>query len=592
MHRAHPHSPPQETAAIDSATHPSPATHPLPAARNQLRLLPLLAATYFMVAGGPYGLEDIIGKAGYARALLLLAIIPLLWSLPTALMVGELASAIPDEGGFYVWVRRALGRFWGFQEAWLSLAASVFDMAIYPTLFVLYLTRLAPAWTAGYRGTLWALAIVLGCALWNLTSAKAVGQASIALFCVLLAPFVLLIAAALWTWHGHGTGALLQSVRTPDLAGAISVTLWNYMGWDNSSTVAGEVHNPQRNYPRAMLGATLLVAVTYILPLAAVALAGLAPGPFSTGAWTDAARTLAGPLLALSIVIGGMLNGVAMFNPLVMSYSRVPFAMASDGLLPRALPRRTKLGVPWLSVLLCAAPGPSPCASPSSASSPSTSSSTAAPSSSNSSPSSSSAAASPISIAPSASPEACPAPSRSPSAPPCSSPTPSGPPATNKSSASTPCSSQPSSPSPEPSSTPQPNSSAASPPPAHKTNGPCQQPSPPTRAILHPRPPLRLRLGLRALLLLLERRLRLGDQSARRRRIAPSAHLHPLALQVLIDREKVLDLPQNMRIHLRIIRHIGIPRIALAHRTGSSGPAVPGRSYPARRSAEPPGCIP
>ena len=320
-----------------------------------MRLLPLLGATYFMVAGGPYGLEDIIGKAGYARALILLAIIPLIWSLPTSLMVGELASSIPAEGGFYVWVRRALGRFWGFQEAWLSLAASVFDMAIYPTIFVLYLTRLAPTWTAGYRGTFWALAVVLGCTLWNLTGAKAVGQSSVALFCVLLAPFVILVTAGLWTWHGHGTGALLQSVGAPDLAGAIAVTMWNYMGWDNASTVAQEVEDPQHNYPRAMLGATALVAFTYILPLLAVALAGLAPGQFSTGAWTDAAHILAGPLLALAVVAGGMINGVGMFNPLMMSVTRVPFAMAEDGQAPQILLRRTKLGVPWVSVLACAA---------------------------------------------------------------------------------------------------------------------------------------------------------------------------------------------------------------------------------------------
>ena len=103
---------------------------------GKMRLLPLIAATYFMVSGGPYGLEDIIGKAGYGRALLLLALVPLVWSLPTSLMVGELASAVPEEGGYYCWVRRALGGFWGFQEAWLSMAASVFDMAIYPVIFV------------------------------------------------------------------------------------------------------------------------------------------------------------------------------------------------------------------------------------------------------------------------------------------------------------------------------------------------------------------------------------------------------------------------------------------------------------------------
>jgi amino acid transporter len=92
----------------------------------------LITATYFMVAGGPYGLEDLIGRTGYAAAFAVLILTPLLWSLPTALMVSELATALPEEGGFYVWVRRGLGPFWGFQETWLSLAGSVFDMALYP----------------------------------------------------------------------------------------------------------------------------------------------------------------------------------------------------------------------------------------------------------------------------------------------------------------------------------------------------------------------------------------------------------------------------------------------------------------------------
>src|ERR1700749_4772012 len=138
---------------------------------GKMRLLPLIAATYFMVSGGPYGLEDIIGMAGYGRALLILGIVRLLWSLPTSLMVGELASSVPQEGGFYRWVRQAMGPFWGFQEAWLSLAASVFDMAIYPTTFVLYLSHAAPALTAGHRGLLLKILIVAISAAWNLLGA-------------------------------------------------------------------------------------------------------------------------------------------------------------------------------------------------------------------------------------------------------------------------------------------------------------------------------------------------------------------------------------------------------------------------------------
>lgn len=321
-----------------------------------MRLLPLIGATYFMVAGGPYGLEDIIGKAGYGRALILLLVIPFVWSLPTSLMVGELASSIPEEGGYYIWVRRALGPFWGFQEAWLSLAASIFDMAIYPVTFVLYLSRIAPALTAGNRGTLWALAVVLGCCLWNLRGAKAVGNGSLWLFAALLSPFVVLIAAGLFRvfTHGPAWSTFSAPVDTPDLAGAVSVCLWNYMGWDNASTVAQEVEDPQRTYPRAMLSAAVLVAFTYVLPLAAVALAGIPAGQFSTGAWADAARQLGGPGLAFAVVLGGTISGAGMFNALMMSYTRIPYALAKEGLLPRAFTRVTPTGVPWLSVLLCA----------------------------------------------------------------------------------------------------------------------------------------------------------------------------------------------------------------------------------------------
>src|SRR5436853_4685009 len=93
---------------------------------RKLKLVPLVAATYFMVAGGPYGLEELIQTSGYKLGLLIMLVVPLVWSLPTALVVGELSAAIPCDGGFYVWVGRALGRFCGIRERGLSARASAF----------------------------------------------------------------------------------------------------------------------------------------------------------------------------------------------------------------------------------------------------------------------------------------------------------------------------------------------------------------------------------------------------------------------------------------------------------------------------------
>jgi amino acid transporter len=327
--------------------------------RRKMRFLPLIAATYFMVSGGPYGIEDILGGAGFAKAIVILLVLPFLWCLPTALMIGELASAIPAEGGFYIWVRRALGPFWGYQEGWLSLSASIFDMAIYPAIFVLYLGKFSPALTDGWRGYAWSLAVVALCCAWNLRGAPAVGEDSVWMFVLLLAPFVVFIVLAFWRWStAHPAVQWSQPASEEALSTAILVAMWNYMGWDNASTVAQEVENPQRNYPRAMIAATALVAVTYILPLGAMAVAGLSAGSFSTGDWATAARTLGGPGfvgagLGIAVVAGGAITGIGMFNALVMSYSRLPMAMAEEGMLPLVVAKRNSRGVPWVSVVLC-----------------------------------------------------------------------------------------------------------------------------------------------------------------------------------------------------------------------------------------------
>src|SRR5918996_4270661 len=94
--------------------------NPPHALRRGLNLPALVALTFFCVAGGAYGLEDAIGTSGPLIVLLGILILPWLWSFPTALMTAELSTAMPEDGGYVVWVEKAFGRFWGFQEGWLS----------------------------------------------------------------------------------------------------------------------------------------------------------------------------------------------------------------------------------------------------------------------------------------------------------------------------------------------------------------------------------------------------------------------------------------------------------------------------------------
>jgi amino acid transporter len=311
----------------------------------------LIAATYFMVAGGPYGLEDVIGKAGYRGTIIILLLTPLLWSIPTALMVSELATALPCEGGFYVWVRRGLGPFWGFQESWLTLTGSVFEMALYPTLFVAYLSRFLPRFGVGYRAIGLELALIALCAGWNILGAKAVGEGSIWLNALLFCPFLAMIIIALY----KPVGAPQAPAQHLDLAGGIVIAMWNYMGWDNLSTIADEVDRPQRTYPLAMFGAVTLVIASYVFPVMAVAAARFDTGLWTTGGWVDAGETLGGSILGLGIAVAGMIGALGSFSSLMLSFTRLPAVMAADGYLPQAFTRHLKkTGAPWVAIVACA----------------------------------------------------------------------------------------------------------------------------------------------------------------------------------------------------------------------------------------------
>lgn len=318
-----------------------------------MTVVSLAAATYFMVSGGPLGIEELVRDCGYKLALVLLVLVPIVWSLPVALMVGELSAAIPAEGGYYVWVRRAMGPFWGFQTAWLSMMASVFDMALYPTLFVLYLGRIWPLALQGPNRVLIAATVVLICVLWNLVGAKAVGSGSVVLGILLLSPFLLIALLALMRHVELSTTPVLNPAPHADLLGGIMVAMWNYMGWDNASTVADEVKEPQRTYPLVMIIALAAIVLSYIVPIVAVQQTHLQPGYWSAGSWADIASIVVGPWLGIAVVLASMVSSFGSFNSLTMSYSRVPLAMAEDGYAPRLFKRRLPNGVPWASIVAC-----------------------------------------------------------------------------------------------------------------------------------------------------------------------------------------------------------------------------------------------
>jgi amino acid transporter len=319
---------------------------------SKITLIPLVATTYLMVSGGPYGIEELILKCGYLTTVLVLVITPTVWSLPTALMVGELSAAIPEEGGYYAWARRALGPFWGFQQAWLALANSIVDMALYPTLFVQYLGRVWPGIATGHVALAIGWAIIIACAAVNILGIRVVGFVSLGLTAALLLPIAVLAGLALAT-PTHVISAATQTGST-DVLGGILIAMWSYSGWEEASTIASEVDRPQRNYPIVMLGVLVLAVLVYTLPVLAIAHWGFPATSWANGSWIDVGKTIGGPLLGSAILIAGLISSFAICNALVLSYSRLPVALADNGYLPRMFRLRgERNGAPWVSIMVC-----------------------------------------------------------------------------------------------------------------------------------------------------------------------------------------------------------------------------------------------
>ncbi len=232
--------------------------------------LALVFILFFCTSGGPYTTETLIHSVGPGLGLLILLLVPLIWSLPEVLIVGELASMLPEEGGYYRWVDRAFGRIWAFQNGWLTWIYSLVDMALYPVLFNQYLRYFLPGMN-GRAEWLISLAVIWGATWINLRGSAHVGRASIIAGSFVMLGFLAMsifsvphIAHTPWrpfaSENARGIGGL---------AVGISIALWNYIGWDNASTVQGEVKNASRSYPLALAVALPFVIIGYFVPLLA-----------------------------------------------------------------------------------------------------------------------------------------------------------------------------------------------------------------------------------------------------------------------------------------------------------------------------------
>ena len=307
--------------------------------------------------GGPFGLEDMVTTSGPGMTLIYLLVLPFFWCIPVSLVSAELTTAMPVEGGFYRWTRAAFGDFWGFLAGWWNWSASFLLGGAYAVLFTDYLVYYFPGIT-GWKHYLVSVALIAVITWINVRGIQMVGQVATALEIFIFVPVATMIVIALLHWHHNPFVPLIPPHQpTFKIFGVgLALGLWLYSGYEQLSTVAEEVENPQRAYPRALAMVVPLSMAAYFLPT----LAGLASAgnweKWHTGFFSDAAAMIGGSWLGTWMTLAAMVGNVALLNSTVLTTTRMPFAMAEDGYLSAVLTRKhSKYGTPWLAILVSAA---------------------------------------------------------------------------------------------------------------------------------------------------------------------------------------------------------------------------------------------
>mmetsp|Transcript_71878 Transcript_71878/g.150177 ORF Transcript_71878/g.150177 Transcript_71878/m.150177 type:complete len:479 (+) Transcript_71878:165-1601(+) len=319
----------------------------------------LVALTYFAVAGGPEGTETMVQTAGPLNAVLGICLVGVIWSIPTALMTAELSTAFPENGGFTLWVRAAFGDFAGEMAGWLQFVSSAVDAALYPGLFVAYLSQALDLHLSVEGG--WAIQIIFVAAITvlNLCGIQQVGHGSLLFMCLLLTPFVAIILVA---FSGVFTGTtvfgwafesknMLEEPAQPDWSGFLAVLLWNMGYWEGASVCAGEVSNIREVFPKALSIVFFIVVLNYSLPI--LAFAGLDNnwGAYNNGYYIDIARNVGGPGWALALGCAQCFSVAGLFANGVVKNAYQICGMGEQGMLPK--PIAWRLGAtqaPWLAL--------------------------------------------------------------------------------------------------------------------------------------------------------------------------------------------------------------------------------------------------
>ena len=333
--------------------------------RVRMRLITAVIFVFTLTCSGSFGMEDVVSSSGPGMTLIMILVLPIFWSVPLAFVSSELGSMVPEAGGLYRWIRRGMGEYWSFQAGWWWTLSLYVDSAVYVALALDYMQT---KWGFGSaeRAAI-GVAIVAVFTFINIRGLELTGWS---LTIIQVGVMVPLIVFSVWGIVA-GSGNPFSPVLVPgesfltSLNLGLAIMMWMYSGWESMSTLAGEIENPQRVIPRAlMLGTPLVIATYFFTVVAAIRVADSTAADGWMNMWTggggidfvEAAQILGGGVFAYFMLLSAILSNIGLYAGYLATGARPQFQMSRDRLLPRFIgTTHASWGTPWVAILLMGA---------------------------------------------------------------------------------------------------------------------------------------------------------------------------------------------------------------------------------------------
>ena len=331
--------------------------------KNKIGIFGVIGMIYAMTAAGAYGIEDMVSSSGPGMTIIMLFVLPLFWAFPIALSSSELGSAIPEECGYYKWVQRGLGEYWGFQVGWLKNVGIFINNAVFVVLAGDYVASYLHM--SAVTGYMFKVVIILIFMIINLVGVKEVAVVStiISAFIVVAFAGIAVIGFTHMNYSPFEPVVAEGQTVVSSIGASIAIGMWMYAGYETMSSLAGELENPQI-IPKGIILALPLIIGTYVIPtIAGVGSVGQWESWGSDGvSYINVALQYA-PAFAVLFVTVAFASNISMFNVYLATGARNFWIVAEDNLFPKFLskvgkrfgtPYVTIIGLSLVSIVLCA----------------------------------------------------------------------------------------------------------------------------------------------------------------------------------------------------------------------------------------------